>query len=199
MRTVVVMTADRSMFEMTEAALEALAHPVRARLMRALGVEGPATATALASRIGESSGLTSYHLRKLADVGLVEEDVERGTRKERWWRTSHDGTVWSNADFLGNPAAHQAAVTLRRNYYAWQARLLEQRLADEADWDAAWVDAACDSDDALMLTPTQALAMSNEIWEVVQRYRAAGDADAPDAARVIWLQHVIPVFGQLTL
>ena len=51
--------ADRSMFEMTGPALEALAHPVRARLMRTLGVEGPGTATALARRIGESSGLDS--------------------------------------------------------------------------------------------------------------------------------------------
>lgn len=191
--------ADRSMFEMTGPALEALANPVRARLMRTLGVEGPGTATVLAKRIGESSGLTSYHLRKLADVGLIEEDLDRGTRKERWWRTSHDGTVWSNADYLGNPAAHRAAVALRRNYYAWQARLLEQRLADEADWDPAWVDAANDSDDALVLTPAQASAMSREIWDVVQRYRAAGDNDAADAARVIWLQHIVPVFGDLTL
>ena len=105
----------------------------------------------------------------------------------------------SNADYLGNAAAHRAAVALRRNYYAWQARLLERRLADEADWDPAWVDAANDSDDALVLTPAQASAMSREIWDVVQRYRAAGVSDAPDAARVIWLQHIVPVFGDMTL
>ena len=50
-----------------------------------------------------------------------------------------------------------------------------------------------------MLTPSLAKAMSLEIWEVVQRYRAAGDAEAPDAARVIWLQHVVPVFGDVPL
>jgi DNA-binding transcriptional ArsR family regulator len=193
------MVHERSMFQMTQSAFEALAHPVRSRLLRALQADGPATASKLAMRIGESSGLTSYHLRRLAAVGLVEEDVERGTRKERWWKPSHEGTFWNNADFLGDPVAHAASLEVRRNYYAWQARLLEQRLADETTWDKAWVDAAADSNDTFVLTPAQAEAMSREIWEVVQRYRSEGDADEPDAARIIWLQHIVPVFGEMPL
>lgn len=193
------MPGERRMFEMTRPALEALAHPVRARLMSALRTDGPATATALAARVGESSGLTSYHLRKLAAVGLIEEDPDRGTKKERWWKPVHEGTIWNDADFHGDPEAHRASQAFRRNYYAWQARLLEHRLEDEANWTEDWVRAASDSDDGLTLTPAQASAMSQEIWEVVQRYRAEGDADAPDAARVIWLHHVVPIFGDVTL
>lgn len=41
--------------------------------------------------------------------------------------------------------------------------------------------------------------MTAEIWDVVQRYRDEGDPDAPDATRVIWLHHVVPVFGELPL
>ncbi|MFT4083658.1 MAG: helix-turn-helix domain-containing protein [Nocardioides sp.] len=193
------MTASRSMFEMTQPAFAALAHPIRSRLMSALQMDGPATATRLATRIGESSGSTSYHLRQLAAVGLIEEDTERGTRRERWWKPAHEGATWSNADFLGDPVAHEASIAARRNYYAWQARLLEQRLREESTWDKAWVDAAADSDDAFFLTPAQATAMSREIWDVVQRFRAEQDTEAPDSTRVIWLQHLVPVFGEAPL
>lgn len=182
-----------------ERVLETLAHPLRGRLLGLLRVDGPATATKLGQRLRESSGVTSYHLRKLAEVGLVEEDVDRGTRKERWWRAVHDLTKWSAEDFLGNPRAQQASVEMRRNYFRWQARLLEQRLLEEPEWDEAWIKAASDSDDHLTLTPDQAQAMTAEIWDVVQRYRDEGDPEAPDATRVIWLHHVVPIFGELPL
>jgi DNA-binding transcriptional ArsR family regulator len=183
-----------------ERALDALAHPLRARLLGLLRTDGPATATRLAERIGESSGLTSYHLRKLAEVGLVTEDRERGTKRERWWRAVHDITRWSPATFLGNPEAHRMTVSLRREAYRWQGRLLEQWLAEESQWDKAWVDVAGSSDHVLTLTPESLRAMSAEIWAVIQRYRAnPPPADTPDAARVVWLQHLIPIRGELPL
>jgi DNA-binding transcriptional ArsR family regulator len=66
------------------AQLRALAHPLRIQLMQALA-EGPATASRLARRLGESSGATSYHLRTLHRAGLVEE-AERRNGRERWWQ-----------------------------------------------------------------------------------------------------------------
>ncbi len=53
------------------AALQGLAHPLRLRLLGLLRAYGPSTATKLAARCGESSGLTSYHLRQLAEAGFV--------------------------------------------------------------------------------------------------------------------------------
>ena len=46
--------------------LRGLAHPLRMRLLSALRRGGPATASQLAEKLGESSGATSYHLRQLA-------------------------------------------------------------------------------------------------------------------------------------
>src|SRR5689334_11065173 len=89
------------------AALEALAHPLRGRLLGLLRADGPATASGLAEKVKESSGVTSYHLRKLAEVGFVEEEAGRGTKRERWWRAVHTSTTWSPSDFLGNPEAHK--------------------------------------------------------------------------------------------
>src|SRR5437016_4542307 len=72
----------------TAAQLRGLAHPLRLQLLQLLRAEGPATATQLARRLGESSGATSCHLRALHRAGLVEE-VERRNGRERWWqRTS---------------------------------------------------------------------------------------------------------------
>jgi DNA-binding transcriptional ArsR family regulator len=183
-----------------EQALNTLAHPLRQRLLALLRSDGPATATRLAERLAESSGLTSYHLRKLAEVGLVAEDPDRGTKRERWWRAVHDYTRWSPATFLGNPDAHRASVSFRREVYRWQWRLIEQWLAGEQEWDKAWVDAAGPSDNLLTLTPDSLRAMSAEIWAVVQRYRDNPPAPGTsDAARVVWAQHLVPIRGELPL
>ena len=66
-------------------ALKALSHPLRMQLLNALSQFGPQTASALASRLGESSGSTSYHLRQLAKHELVREVEGRGSARERWW------------------------------------------------------------------------------------------------------------------
>jgi hypothetical protein len=61
--------------------VRALAHPLRLELLDLLRFEGPATATLMARRVGESS----YHLRQLARYGYIEETPCQGGR-ERWRR-----------------------------------------------------------------------------------------------------------------
>ena len=56
------------------------------RLRAELIEQGPATASQLAARTGESSGATSYHLRQLAAYGFVVEDDRRGRGRERYWQ-----------------------------------------------------------------------------------------------------------------
>jgi len=51
--------------------IRVLAHPLRFRLLGRLRLDGPATATGLARALETNTGATSYHLRQLADVGLV--------------------------------------------------------------------------------------------------------------------------------
>src|SRR4051812_19599799 len=73
------------MSEPTRIQMWTTAHPVRFRIFEVLR-EGPATASQLARRLGESSGTTSYHLRVLERAGAIAEDPSLGTRRERWWR-----------------------------------------------------------------------------------------------------------------
>ena len=80
---------------LTPRALRGLVHPIRLRLLDLLQADGPATATGLAQRIGQSSGVTSYHLRVLAEHGFIVEDTERGTGRDRWWRAVHRSTAFT--------------------------------------------------------------------------------------------------------
>jgi DNA-binding transcriptional ArsR family regulator len=89
---------------LTPRRLRGLVHPIRVRLLFLLENDGPATASQLGRRIGQSSGVTSYHLRVLADLGFVEDDPEHGNGRDRWW------TFGENAIELTHDEARALAV-----------------------------------------------------------------------------------------
>lgn len=66
---------------------KALANPVRRDILSYLGKHGEANSTSVAKALGESTGTTSYHLRRLADLDLIAEIEERSTGRERWWKS----------------------------------------------------------------------------------------------------------------
>jgi DNA-binding transcriptional ArsR family regulator len=66
---------------------KAMSHPLRREILRHLAEHGQATSTTLAEALGENTGTTSYHLRILADAGVIEEVPEQVNGRERWWRT----------------------------------------------------------------------------------------------------------------
>jgi DNA-binding transcriptional ArsR family regulator len=171
--------------------LRVLAHPLRMRLLGLLRIDGPATATALARRLGTNSGQTSYHLRQLADVGLVEDDAERGNGRERWWRAAHGGTAWSSADFRDDPDDRAADEWLAGHLARTHARWFQDWLDARPESPKEWIDAADQSDYNLRLTPQRARAMAAELHEVVERYRDEDDPD-PAAERVTVILHSFP-------
>ena len=76
--------------------LTALAHPVRLGIIEMLTLHGPLTATDLADLLGESPANCSWHLRKLAEHGFVEE-AESGTGRRRPWQMSGTGLIWDGS------------------------------------------------------------------------------------------------------
>ena len=83
------MTDEGSLSITDVGTLKALAHPLRMRLYRALCVADKATASHLADQVDEAVSLVSYHLRKLAEHGLIEEaDPQSADGRERWWQAS---------------------------------------------------------------------------------------------------------------
>jgi DNA-binding transcriptional ArsR family regulator len=80
---------------------KAMSHPLRREMLRHLGQHGPATSTTIAQALGENTGTTSYHLRILADAGIIAEVPERSRGRERWWQTIPTDLREPDYDSLG--------------------------------------------------------------------------------------------------
>lgn len=160
-----------------EWAVRVLAHPLRSRILGALRLHGPATATELAVALSTNTGATSYHLRALEDVGLVA-DTGDGAGRRRVWRASTDSHSWVNSDFADDEDARTALGWLRRDYVRQFAARAEQWLDAEADWPAEWVDRLGLDDFLLTVTPDQLAAFDAELDALVARYRGLGDGEA---------------------
>ncbi len=164
--------------------LRVLAHPLRMRIIGTLRLDGPGTASGLAERLGVSSGLTSYHLRALADAGFVEDDPDRpGKGRERWWRAAHDMTSWRAGAAGDDPDAAVAEDWLAgysaRRAMEWVDRWLERRSDDGPEWQAV----SGTSDYVVEVTPSELDGLLEQITEVIRPYvRTAEERAAADPA-----------------
>ncbi len=162
-------------------ALAMLAHPLRSRLLAELRVVGPATATTLAALLQTNSGATSYHLRKLATVGVVVDSGE-GSGRQRLWQV---GTEFRPRDEdPGDNADVEAALEwLARDYLHHFTDRAEQWLDAQDRWPAGWREPAGLSDHLVQVTAGQLSALRTDLAEVLERYRRIG-AGNPSAKRV---------------
>jgi DNA-binding transcriptional ArsR family regulator len=151
-------------------ALRALAHALRGRLLYELRTNGPATASELGRRLGESSGATSYHLRILARYGFVEDDPDHAHGRERWWRSAHDLTYWDPADFEGQPGEREAAAEFLARVSADYARQFAAWLHEMHEWPREWQSATTSSDRLLTLDAKQLDELSRELEALLGRY-----------------------------
>lgn len=185
--TVLTMTTPESGRRIDAHSLRGLAHPLRMRILDVLGADGPATSARLSERLGESTGTISWHLRHLAEHGFIEEEVGRGTRRERWWRTVRSQNVLKTTDF----AEDSAARGVLSGYLREMLQLQFQRVADSlaAEWEGDWLGAGSISDwNNLRLTPAQLRALNEELLEVVARH-TPGPGTPPDPeARPVFVQ-----------
>ncbi|MGF0115951.1 ArsR/SmtB family transcription factor [Promicromonospora sp. Marseille-Q5078] len=172
--------APRPARTVTEAkALAALAHPNRARLMDALRVDGPSTASELARRTGQAVGSASHHLKVLHEAGLVAEAPELARdRRERWWRLVAPRLRWSRQEFADDTAAVAAAqaaeaLQLQRQFdkvRAWQADA-----ESVPEWDAA----AFATESWMHLSPAELTELGAEMTAVLVRW-AERERTRPD-------------------
>ena len=186
--------SDLRHVHLTSRQIKVLAHPLRSRLVGELRLHGPATATRLAEVFATNTGATSYHLRQLAEVGLVTEDEGAGHGRERWWRAAHDVTSWERDDFAGDPDAQAASDWLTSQF----ARRLAERIEDwnrvVADEPAEWRSAAAFSDYILRLDATQLAALVAELESVIERWRVqSAAAPAANAREVLLYLYPIPL------
>ncbi|MFF8912178.1 helix-turn-helix domain-containing protein [Streptomyces sp. NPDC015032] len=174
--------------------LRGLAHPLRLRLLSALREFGPATASGLADRLGESSGATSYHLRQLAAYGFVEDDPERGKGRERWWRAVHTGTAFNSDRFLSHPdpEVRGAVGVVLHEIATAHAQELNTWLGTMHEWPEEWWRGWEVSDFKMRLTPELSLELAEKIHDLVDSYRDRVPEGTEGSAVVRTHLHVFP-------
>lgn len=160
---------DISQVKPDPSALKALAHPVRLRMLSLLRLDGPATASGLAARLGLNSGATSYHLRQLALHGFIVEDTARGNARDRWWRAAHESTSYGEG--AGNDAL-EADMAFGQAALNWQIMQMQSALRNQANLAPEWRKASTVSDYYIPLTAAQAEALTTRLndllWEAMQ-------------------------------
>ncbi|MEU0071386.1 helix-turn-helix domain-containing protein [Streptomyces sp. NPDC006332] len=175
--------------------LRGLAHPLRMQLLDALRFGGPATASQLAEKLGESSGATSYHLRQLATHGFVEDAPDRGKGRERWWKAVHQGLRFDDALLSDvDPAVRGAADMYLHQIATTQTQDLSTWLGNRASWPEEWNRVWDMSSATLRLTPELTRELIEKMHALIDTYRdRAATEDDADVAQVRLHTHAFPI------
>lgn len=176
------MTDSASYIRLDAESVKVLAHPLRSRLVGALRLNGPSTATALARHLATNSGATSYHLRKLAEVGLVV-DTGEGDAKSRVWAAASETTQYLSSDFADDEDAETALGWLERDWLKHFTEKFGRWLDVRQSWPSVWRDRAGMNDDVVLVTADQLRSLHADLDDVFNRYRRVGQGN-PDAKRV---------------
>ncbi|MGC9540242.1 ArsR/SmtB family transcription factor [Streptomyces sp. UG1] len=172
--------------------LKALAHPLRMNLLRGLTIARVATASQLAEQVDEAVSLVSYHLRKLAESGLIEEAEPRSADgRERWWQPASDGVSIRDEDFRDAPEQAAAYTAASRLFFEQRADMYRRFLDERSHWGEEWNSAADATESSLRLTADELAELNREIIALLRRYdehgraaEAAGDSEGRENVAV---------------
>lgn len=161
---------------------QTLTNPVRRRILHYLGHYREANSTSVARALGESTGTTSYHLRKLAEQDLIEEIPERSVGRERWWRLLPIDHRPAAPDDR-TPEEQSALRQLRAQQLSTDIELAIQAESEFAGPDG-WVQG---SRAGCYMTRQELHAFFDEYMALLSKY-GHNHADAPEGARLMALR-----------
>ena len=157
--------------------LKALAHPLRMQLYRGLCVARTATASQLAEQVDEAVSLVSYHLRKLAEHGLVEQaDPQSADGRERWWQPASDVVTIRDENFRDAPERAAAHLAATRLFHQQRADMYRRYLDERPTWGPEWNSAAPHNESRLRLTPAELAELAAELLALAKKYDEKGRA-----------------------
>jgi DNA-binding transcriptional ArsR family regulator len=163
-------------------ALEALAHPLRLELINHLMASGPATASACARAVGDTPSNCSYHLRVLAQVGLVGE-VASGDGRERPWQALVTGFATESDDSEAPMTAQEAkliAVSVQRDQ-----RIVRGYLARRDDEPGEWRRADFYGGYTLRVAPDELRELTGALDALIRPYIAATREDTAPGSELV--------------
>ncbi|WUS96528.1 helix-turn-helix domain-containing protein [Streptomyces sp. NBC_00708] len=157
--------------------LKAFGHPLRMKLYRALYIARQATASQLAEQVDEAVSLVSYHLRKLADHGLIEEADRAGRDgRERWWQPASEGLRFYDEDFSEAPELAATHSAVSRLSFDQHVEMYRRHLDASRSWPAEWRGASFSSEYLARLTAGELAALADEMNDLIKRYEQQGRA-----------------------
>lgn len=163
-------------------AIRALAHPLRLALLEVLGGEGTATATRCAEVTGESVASCSFHLRALAQHGMIERALSEG--RERPWRLAAPTQMIEPTADEQISTANAALMDFFLDHEVNRIRTWRDRQENEAP---PWRDAGHFLGATAWLTVDELARLHAELNDVVERFfldRLAEDSRRPEARPV---------------
>jgi DNA-binding transcriptional ArsR family regulator len=163
--------------------LKSFSHPLRLRLYYALAKHGSATATALAKDVGTTAQLAFYHLSRMAELGVLEEDLEVPSRgRERYWKQSARGLSFT-PDNLGDNTVSDLEV-LHRAQAGIHLEQLQEFFNAGPDPSDEFRSAAFGADMVLDLTRAEVDLLREELTQTMLRFRdrQRTTADRPEGA-----------------
>jgi len=178
--------------ELDPRGMRALAHPVRLAILSRLQGHGPSTATALAPVVGATPSVTSWHLRHLAEHGLVRDaDVESDGR-QRWWEAVGSGFRFTPTE---DEAGGHASTLLSRVMFD-QAEDLPNVWARDAEplLEPEWRRSAGLSNTTILATAEELDEIETAIETLLAPYvlRKGDPPTAGGTRRVRMLRYVLP-------
>ncbi|MFJ4716512.1 ArsR/SmtB family transcription factor [Streptomyces sp. NPDC088785] len=159
--------------------LRALAHPLRLALLQYLMAVGPRTASECAAEVGSSASNISWHLRHLAEYGLVEA-ADATNQRERPWRASQVGLDFG--EMSADPATMAEQDALIAGGLAEEDQLTRRFLTRRDTLDPEWLAAARLDSYVLRATPQEARELAEKIDTLLRPYLAAVRDDPPEGA-----------------
>jgi DNA-binding transcriptional ArsR family regulator len=167
------------------AVLRALAHPARIALLDHLASAGPSTATECAGVVTLSPSATSYHLRALAKVGMVEEAPSRGDGRERLWRSTVASYRVDSAPPDAAPELRAATRELLDTFIAWEETRVRRYVATIDTEPQEWNDVAIFNDSTLLVTAEELTKINQEVLAVLRPYVKRTRENPPPGARTV--------------
>ena len=174
--------------------LRALAHPTRLKMLGMLRIDGPATATSLATRLGINTGQTSYHLRQLAQHGFVVDDDERGNGRERWWKAAHQATITGEAPV--RPEDQEALDAYMQTVAVIYTQQLQAAVEEMSLLPRRWREASTLSDYHVRVTAEHAEALTTKMHDIFMELHEDADDD-PDAVDFVFQFQAFPRPGHV--
>ncbi len=174
-------------------------HPVRDALLELLRSQPELTSTQAAAELGGSSGLYSFHLRKLAEQGLVE-DVPGATGRARPWRLARGRRRAGRTVAPPRPPSGHAPTDLDalnrtledESYRRWRAR--RDRVPEPWRHDEAF-------SQVVYLTPSELTAVGEAVRSLIALFRPREDdptARPAGAAPVAVVARLFPMLDPPT-